>query len=443
MRPITRLLAALAAGLATTLVPARAQTMAMPSEPMASAADDTQAEHALKHLDPKYVCPMHPQIVQDEPGNCPICGMNLVAKVFEPPAASGHPEVRITPAIINSMGVRTAPVTRADLARQITSVGRVVYDETRLTHVHPRASGWMETLQLRAEGEPVRAGQTIGELFSKEILDAQVAFLIALEQRGGDVRLQNARNQLRLLGVPEATIARLEKERRTFNRVPIIAASSGIVMTLGVREGMYVTPQMEIATIADTRRAWVLVDVYEHQIDWLAEGLTAEIEVPAYPGKRWRGTLDYIYPELDPVSRTLPVRLVFDNPDDALKANMFARAIIHAPARSAALTVPAEAIIETGARSTVVRALGDGRFQPVDVSVGLRSEGRAEILDGLSADDTVVVSGQFLIDSESSLKASFTRMTEPQPAPAMDMSMGASTDMAPARANPMAGHAHH
>ena len=382
-----------------------------PSESLAQASTDTAMEHAAKHLDPKYVCPMHPQIVRDEPGSCPICGMDLVAKTVDA-AAGGHPTVEISNAVINSMGVRTAAARRQTLWKYIQTVGRIEYDETRLTHVHPRAEGWMEQLNLRAEGDPVNRGQVIGSLYSPDILSAQVDFLIALDQTNNKIRFENARNRLRLLGVTEGTISAIQKNRESQNTVPVVANASGVVTKLGVRQGMYVKPEMEIVTIADLTRIWVLVDVYEHQIDWLALGQSTEIRVPAYPGRSWEGTVEYIYPELDPKSRTLRVRLAFDNPDGLLKANMFADVVIYGGPKHETLVVPAEAVIETGTRNNVVLALGGGRFQPVDVVSGMRSGGMVEILDGLEAVDEVVVSGQFLIDSESSLQASFLRMDE-------------------------------
>lgn len=394
------------------------------SESLAEAADDSALEHAGKHLDPKYICPMHPQIVRDDKGSCPICGMDLVEKVIDA-GAGKRPAVEIGNAVINSMGVRTAPARNTTLWKYIETVGRIDYDETRLAHVHPRAAGWMETLALRAEGEPIKRGQLIGRLYSEEILSAQVDFLIALDQSNSKAKVEKARNRLRLLGVTEGTISAIQKKRETRNTVPVVSNADGVVTMLGARQGMYVTPSMEIVTIADLGRIWVLVDVYEHQIDWLTEGLSAEIRVPAYPAQVWEGTVEYIYPELDPTSRTLKVRLAFDNPDGRLKANMFADVVIYGGPKRDALAVPAEAVIETGRRTTVVLALGGGRFQPIDVVAGMASGDWVEILDGLAPGDEVVVSGQFLIDSESSLQASFLRMDGA--APPADASMNADS----------------
>ena len=380
-----------------------------PSESLAAAADDTALEHAQKHLDPKYVCPMHPQIVRDEAGSCPICGMALVPKMIDS-GAGKRPTVEISNAIINSMGVRTQPAANTTLWKYIETVGRIDYDETRLAHVHPRAEGWMETLELNAEGEPVRNGQLIGRLYSEEILSAQVDFLIALDQSSSKTRVDKARNRLRLLGVTEPTISAIQKKRESINTVPIVANADGVVTRLGARKGMYVTPNMEIVTIADLSHIWVLVDVYEHQIDWLELGQTAEIRVPAYPGRSWDGKVEYIYPELDPKSRTLKVRLAFDNPDGLLKANMFADVTIYGGPQRDTLAVPAEAVIETGRRSSVVLALGDGRFQPTPVRTGMWTADKVEVLSGLQEGAEVVVSGQFLIDSEANLQAALRRM---------------------------------
>lgn len=385
-----------------------------PSETIAKVLGDSALEHAKKHLDPKYVCPMHPQIVRDEEGSCPICGMDLVKKMIDS-SKGKRPVVEVSSAVIQNMGVKTDYAKHDTLWKFIRTVGYVDYDETKLEHMHPRTEGWLEKLNFRAEGEPVEKGEILGYLYSPEILAAQVDFLIALDQPGAKknkARIEKARNRLRLLGVTEGTISRIQKRRKSQNNVPIISAASGIMTKLTAREGMYIKPDMEIFTIADLGRMWVIVEVFEHQIDWLASGLTAEITVPAYPGRVWEGQVEYIYPDLNPKSRTLRVRLAFDNPEGLLKANMFAEAVIYGGPKHNALVVPSNAVIVTGERSTVVKALGDGRFEPVDVVTGMVRNGRTEILNGLKEADEIVVAGQFLIDSESSLQASFQRMGE-------------------------------
>ncbi|WPL12663.1 efflux RND transporter periplasmic adaptor subunit [Thiorhodovibrio litoralis] len=388
---------------------------AAPSESRAEAQDDSLIEHARKHADPKYVCPMHPQIIKNEPGTCPICGMDLVEKWLDPMTGK-HPEVSLASAVVQTLGVRTAAAERGTLWRYIRTLGRVTYDETRLAHVHPRAPGWIEALDLRAEGEPVKQGETLAELYAPQILSAQVDFLLSREG-GGQRRISadKARNLLRLLAVPDDVIAAIERDGEPRNRVPIRAPMDGIVTHIAAREGMYVTEATEMFRVADLSRVWVMVDVYEHQIDWLKPGAAAEMRVPARPGRTWKGKVDYLYPELDPNTRTLRVRLIFDNPDLSLKPNMFADVEIFGGPKKEVLKIPAEALIMTGERESVVLALGDGRFQPVDVVTGMQRDGAVEILSGLEAGDRVVTSGQFLIDSESNLQASFQRLTGPEP----------------------------
>lgn len=382
-----------------------------PSEPLAAALDDTAMEHAKKHLDTRYVCPMHPQIVRDAPGTCPICGMDLVEKQMDPMTGK-YPEVGLTPAVVQTLGVRTAKAETGTLWKFIRTVGRIAYDETRLVHLHPRAPGWIESLELRAEGEPVKRGEQLAELYAPEILSAQVDFLLSRQGgvAGRRISPDKARNILRLLDVPDDVIREIERSGEARNRIPVRAPMDGIVTAMMARDGMYVTESSEMFTIADLSRVWVLVDVFEHQIDWLAEGLNAKITVPARPGRSWKGRVDYLYPELDPKSRTLRVRLVFDNPDLVLKPNMFADVVIYGGPKRDLLKIPAEALIVTGEREAVVLALGDGRFQPVDVVTGMQHDGEVEILSGLNEGDEVVVSGQFLIDSESNLQASFMRL---------------------------------
>ena len=384
-----------------------------PTETMAEASDDSAAEHIEKHLNPKYVCPMHPQIIKDEEGSCPICGMDLVEKIIED-STDKAPIVSIRGEIIQSMGLRTDKVKKDTLWKYIKTVGRIEYDETRLTHIHPRAAGWMETLKLRAEGDPVTKGQHLGNFYSPDILAAQVDYLIAVKDRNNkrsDIKIEKARNQLRLLGVHDSTILQIEKAGESQNTVPVYATQDGIVTMLGAREGMYIQPQNELFTIADDSRMWVQIDVYEHQLDWVKEGLDAEITVPAYPGRAWEGKVEYLYPELDKKARTLRVRLAFDNPDGALRPNMFANAVIYGGPRNNVLTIPQEALIVTGERKSVVKVIEEGRFQPVDVVTGMQQGGKVEILSGLNEGDEVVTSGQFLIDSESALRASFSRLS--------------------------------
>ena len=389
----------------------------MPSESLAEVMDDTPEEHALKHFDKTYVCPMHPQIVRDEPGTCPICGMDLVLQERKGDDDSAMPAVQIDARTVQNMGVRTAEVTRDTLWKYIETVGYVDYDENGVTHVHPRATGWVEKLHVRAIGDRVTKGQVLLELYSPEMVQAQEEMLITL--RADQSRLTgtsresliaSGRARLRLLGVPEASIQRLIRTGEVQRTVPMVAAQDGVVTAIGLSEGMYVTPANELYTIADLSSVWVQVDVFEHQLDWVSMGRSAKIAVAALPGREWSGTVDYIYPTLDPRTRTLRVRLRFDNAEGVLKPNIFADVVIYGGPKRDVIAIPREAVIPTAGAARVVKVTEDSTFQPVEVALGMQSGDRVEVLSGLEPGERIVVSGQFLIDSESNLQASFRRM---------------------------------
>ena len=395
-----------------------------PSETLAEAQDDTALEHAVKHANPKYVCPMHPQIVRDEPGNCPICGMNLVPQ--EVGAGGGDmPEVSVGRHTAQALGVRTARVERDTLWKYIETVGYVSYDEDRVVHVHPRSNGWIEKIYVQAEGERVKRGQPLVEIYSPEIVAAQEEFLITLRANAAtltgksrDSLIASAYRRLELLEIPPAVIERLRRTGEIQRTVPVLAPRDGVVTLLGVRDGMYVQPTLEMYTLADLSKVWVQVDVFEHQLDWVARGRPAEIKVAAVPGRTWEGEVDYIYPVLDPKTRTLRVRLRFDNADGQLKPNMFADVVIYGGPKRDVVAIPREAVIPGADGARVVKVLGDGRFQPVPVTLGMQSGERVEVLSGLEAGEEIVASGQFLIDSESNLQASLRRLSGTDDAPA-------------------------
>jgi Cu(I)/Ag(I) efflux system membrane fusion protein len=226
-------------------------------------------------------------------------------------------------------------------------------------------------------------------------------------------KVESLRNSLRLLNVMDMDIMRIKNSRKVQNTIQLMAPQGGIVTRLNIDEGSYVEPYQSMFTIVDLSQVWVMVDIYEHQAPWVRKGQQVEITAPAIPARSWGGVVDFIYPEVNAKTRTLRARIVVPNPDEALLLNMFVKIDITAnTSKQAVLTVPREAVIITGERETVIKSLGKGHFQPVDVKTGMRGEGRVEILSGLQQGDEIVVSGQFLIDSESSLQASFLRMSE-------------------------------
>jgi Cu(I)/Ag(I) efflux system membrane fusion protein len=399
--------------LAATLLVA-CENQDVPSEPVEQAMKDTALEHAVKHTDPRYVCPMHPQIIREQPGSCPICGMDLVPMEAQVGSAQGtdNPMVEISPAIVNSMGVRIAIVERGRLWRGINTVGYVGYDESRLSHVHLRTDGWIERLYVRSEGERVEQGGPLFELYSPTLVTAQEEYLQALAV-GNESLIGASQERLIALGLTRKQVNALGRSRRVNQKVVIHALQDGVVATLNVREGMYVKPATEVLSLADLSSVWVLAEVFEQQSEWVKEGQAAQVRLSYLPGRQWEGRVEYIYPSLNPKTRTLKVRLRFDNADEQLKPNMYADVTLYGGAKQEVLYVPREAVIRTGDRQRVVLALGEGRFQAREVIAGLESGEYVEIMSGLDEGDEVVVSGQFLIDSEASLKASLMRMNAP------------------------------
>ncbi len=384
---------------------------------ISSAATDEKVEHLVKHLDPNYVCPMHPQIVRGEEGSCPICGMDLVAQEVGP-IGEGAPVIRISAQTVQNMGIRTARVSSGRMYRFIDTLGSVSYDENKLHHIHSKVDGWIEKLKVRAEGDRIKKNQVILELYSPEIVAAQEEYLVALQNSNSKLFANSsqsliaaAEKRLQLLDIPKKVIDKLKKTKKIVRRIPIIAPQSGVVTKLNVREGMFVSPGLQQFTIADTSSMWVIVEIFESQISWVEVGQDAEIRIQAVPNKVWKGKVEFIYPELNPMSRTLPVRLRFDNKDGLLKPNMLAKAVIYGGPTWADIRIPREALIRTGQRQSVIKVLEDGGFQPVDVEVLMQSGNHVKLKTdkGLKEGDKIVISGQFLLDSESNLQASFLR----------------------------------
>ena len=354
-----------------------------------------------------WVAPMDANFRRDEPGKSPM-GMDLVP-VYADEVDSQPGTVKIDPTVVNNLGVRTAKAERGELSRHIDTVGYVQFDEDTLHHVHTRVDGWIEKLATKATGDPVEKGQLLFELYSPTLVNAKQEFLAALRSNNS-VLLQASRERLMALGVTESQIAQLEKDRTAGQRVRVYAETDGVVAHLAVREGIFVTPANEVMSIAELDKVWVLAEVFEREAAWVKPGQMAMVELDYLPGKMWHGTVDYVYPELDPKTRTLTVRIRFDNEDEMLRPNMFARVTIHAEDTGPVVHVPREAVIRGGNIDRVVAVLGEGRFRSRPVTLGIESGDRVAIRSGLEAGEEIVVSGQFLIDSESNIEAALARM---------------------------------
>ena len=356
-----------------------------------------------------WVAPMDPNYRRDQPGKSPM-GMSLVP-VYADAAGEDSGTVSIDPAVVENLGVRTATVERGPLWRRIDTVGYVAFDERRISHIHLRTDGWIEKLSVKSNGERVKQGDLLFELYSPDLVNAQEEYVQAL--RGNNDYLQQAsRERLEALGVSAGQIRQIKKTRRASQRVKVYASQDGIVDSLNVREGMYVKPATEVMALADLSSVWLLVDIFERQSDWVAPGQPAEVRLGYLPGRVWEGEVEFVYPTIDPKTRTLQARLRFDNPDEALKPNMYATVNIYAGPKRDVLSIPREALIKTGSAQRVIVALGGGKFKPRKVTSGMESGDFVEITGGLREGDRVVTSAQFLIDSEASLKASFTRMDD-------------------------------
>lgn len=358
-----------------------------------------------------WVAPMDPNYRRDEPGKSPM-GMDLVPVYAD--EVDGQPGVvKIDPTIINNLGVRTVQAERGELSRRIETVGYVSYDEDTVQHVHTRVDGWIEKLATKASGESVEKGQLLFELYSPMLVNAQEEYLVALRS-SNKLLLKASRERLASLGVTSSEVARLDKERNIRRLIRVYAETDGVIAHLGVREGIFVTPATEIMSVAKLDTIWVIAEVFERQAAWVAAGQQAIVELDYLPGEVWEGTVDYVYPELDPKTRTLNVRLRFDNQSGRLQPNMFARVTILGEGFGDVVHIPREALIRGGSVNRVVLALPNGRFRSQPVKIGIESGDRIAIREGISEGDLIVASGQFLIDSESNIEAALERMEPSQ-----------------------------
>lgn len=356
-----------------------------------------------------WVAPMDPNYRRDDAGKSPM-GMDLVPVYAD--EVDGQPGViAIDATMINNLGVRTAKAQLGELSHLIETVGYVGYDEDTVQHVHTRVDGWIERLATKATGDPVKKGQLLFELYSPTLVNAQEEYLAA-RRSNNKLLLSASKERLSALGIPDSEIRRLDREGKIRQRVRVYAKSDGVITHLGVREGIYVTSATDIMSVADLDKIWVLAEVFERQSAWVRKGQHAVVELDYLPGKTWHGTVDYVYPELDPKTRTLKVRLRFDNESRTLRPNMFARVIIRGDSTGEVVHVPREALIRGGSVDRLVVSLGGGRFRAQPVDVGIESGDRVEIRKGISAGDLIVTSGQFLIDSESNIAGALSRMND-------------------------------
>lgn len=511
-------------------------TLFLVADPLSLHPVDTWLHTVLSHREPGasedgvaehegmlWTCGMHPQVVQEEPGQCPICGMNLVpldlgeagheghdheaavaasaATVWtceehpeiresepgecpidgrplvpvEPdvaataktdgereilfyrnpmdpsitspvprkdemgmdyvpvyadeaegegqPALNDGPVVFIDPATVQNMNVQTVPVERRTVAREIRTVGYLEYDQQKMVSVTTKYSGFIEKVYVNYVGEPVAEGQPLFEIYSPELVQTEQELLSALEysrrmanapeeSRGrAESLVQAARQRLAYWDINPEQVERVEETGQVHRTLTVTAPGSGVVMMrMKGLEGMAARPGMELFHIADLSSLWLNVEVFEEQLSWVREGSMADVTLSYFPGEHFTGRVRYIEPEVSEKTRTVSLMLEVPNRNRKLKSGMYATVVFRPPAAESTVAVPSQAVLRTGQRNVVIVALGEGRFAPREVTLGVSGEGYVQVLEGLSGDETIVISSQFLIDSESNLKAAIQRM---------------------------------
>jgi Cu(I)/Ag(I) efflux system membrane fusion protein len=379
---------------------------------LASCAGDAPTDPAPAEHAELYTCGMHPEVVHEGPGSCPICGMDLVPVYADDAPEVGGDAVVIDPTVVQNMGVRLSKARRGPIFRHVRTLGEIEVAEDEVSVVNLRYSGWIERIRVDETGSEVRKGQTLFEIYSPEVVAAQDELLLAMRSGGADspgVKAVKAR--LRNWDVPDSVIADALKSGQSRRTIPVIAPRSGFVLLKNVVEGARVNAGMDLYRIGNLQSIWVRTEVYEHDAVWVKTGQKAWMELSFAGGRQIVGEVSYVYPTLNTRSRTLTVRLEFPNPGLELKPGMFATVLIETRKKDDALIVPTEAILHSGERQLVFVSTGIGRFEPRDIDTGVVGDRHlTEVVGGLKEGEDVVVSGQFLLDSESQLQEAINKL---------------------------------
>ena len=376
---------------------------AAPPAPAASAAAPVGQKAEAARI---YVCPMHPHITSHEPGRCPICGMELVLKAAPTQTSaesSAEPAVVVSAAVRQTLGIRTATVTRRDVRPVVKVPARVIADAGGELRLQSRVEGFVERLHVRAVGSPLRAGAVVAEIYAPELVQAQEELLL-----GGEAT-EAAHERLRRFGIAEADIAAIRAAGVSSRALPLRAPAAGIVTAIEVREGSRVG--MDDVIVAMGTRAGLRVEaqLFPAQRPWLGTDVDARFSLPGVPDRHWRGRDPQWLSVLDPTTQTLGLRFRIEDAD-ALAIGTLLDAELQGTVRAQVLLVPADAVIRTAAGDRVLREHEDGRYAPVPVRVGARHGADLEIVEGLDDGARIVVSGQFLVDSEAQLQSALSRL---------------------------------
>lgn len=387
-----------------------------------------------------YTCGMHPQIIQDHPGNCPICGMRLTpihptdddetnvtaASATNAPVPDTD-AMAIDSATVQRMNVRTADVVRGPLRRTMRTVGNVAYDETAVADVTTKFKGWIEKLDVDSTGALVNPGDALFDIYSPELYSAQTEYLAALpatnETPGAaeEGLAESARMKLKFFDLSDAQIADLEKTRQPSKTLTVHAPISGFVTEKNVVQGQMVDAGMKLYELADLAIVWVYAEIYEQDLPYIQLGQEATMTLDYLPDRSFRGRVTYVYPTVDEKTRTAKVRMEFHNPGYFLKPGMFATVELVSEVSAGAVQVPDSAVLRSGRKNTVFVALPNGRFAARSVVLGMQAQDDVdEVLSGLSAGERVVTSAQFMLDSESQLREAIQKMTRPAGGPSAE-----------------------
>lgn len=374
-----------------------------------------------------WVAPMDPTYIRDEPGKSPM-GMDLVP-VYEDESATGS-IIAIDPVTSQNMGVRLASVVRKDLSRTIRTVGLIAYEEPKQFSINSKIDGWVERLFVNETGQLVKKGAPLLELYSPALVSAQEEFLLARNNKlslaqspfpsiadGASRLLESSRRRLKLWDISDRQIARLEKTGEVVKNLTLYAPYTGIVTMKMVKEGQFIKSGMEMLTLSDISEVWVYADIYEYEMPWVKVGQQAKILLPYVGSEPIVSKVSYIYPFVEPKTRTVKARFDIKNTDFALKPDMYVNVRLESEPVKNALTIPVEAVLHSGEKQTVFVALGDGKFEPRLVKTGMQNDsGDIEIVQGLLENENVVTSAQFMLDSESKLREAIAKMLEPKSA---------------------------
>lgn len=375
-----------------------------------SGSDDSTEQTSGKKEPLYWVAPMDANYRRDKPGKSPM-GMDLVP-VYEEDAAQDSPgTIKISSAVENNISVRTEEVKEGYISNEIDTVGYVQFDEDKLIHIHPRVEGWIEKLYVKAAGNPVSKGQPLYELYSPQLVNAQEELLLALKRNNREL-IRASESRLRALQLSDTIIKEIKAKGTIRQNVIFYAPTDGFISELNIREGFFVKPGTTMMSIGSLDQVWVEAEVFERQIDLVEAGLPVSMSLGDGGTDIWEGNIDYVYPTLDAENRTGRVRIRFDNPNYRLKPNMFTNITIHVNSTQQSIIIPREAVIRTEKQDRVVLALGEGKFKSIEVKLGTFGNDSVEVVKGLEAGQRIVTSAQFLIDSESSKKSGFKRMSQ-------------------------------